>query len=285
MMTKPFNRDSQERVSSHEQVLNVGAHVLPNTFGVLRCVPVLVLFLLTVCASPLLAVPESKDEVDLTTEKQAEPATKSAADKKPAVVDDESIKLPSIEPLREPGDEIDRLERAIKGMRQAQKRISAADTSGETQKIQQQVVKDLQDILALLKKQQQRQKRQSQNQKQDQNQSQSERQKMQQDQTDPQNSGSKKNPDKSGDPRDGRRNDGKSADSQERTDPARAAAEKARRAQMVKDVWGHLPPHVREAMLNSVSEKYLPKYEELVKKYYETLAQKTTTENRKKSGK
>jgi aspartate aminotransferase-like enzyme len=54
---------------------------------------------------------------------------------------------------------------------------------------------------------------------------------------------------------------------------------------LIKDVWGHLPPHVREAMLNSMSEKYLPKYEELVKKYYEALAQKTKTENRKKTGK
>ncbi len=183
--------------------------------------------------------------------------------------------------MRQATEEIDRLERAIDGMREAQKRITAADTSGETQKIQQQVVKDLQDLLAMLKKQQSRHQGQSQSRKRDQNQQQSERQKMQKDQNDPQNSRSKKNSDKSGDPRDSRRNDGKSADSQERTDPARVAAEKARRAQMVKDVWGHLPPHVREAMLNSVSEKYLPKYEELVKKYYEALAE----QNRKKTGK
>jgi hypothetical protein len=251
----------------------------------MRNIAVLALFTLVLCGAPLSAAPEPEDEIDLTAEQQTEPVPKSDTDKKPTAVDDESIKLPAIELLREANDEIDRLERAIEGMRQAQKRISAADTSGETQKIQQQVVHDLESILSLLKKQQQRQKRQSQNQKQDQNQSQSERQKMQKGQTDPQNSSSKKNPEKSGDPRDGRRNEGKSADSEERTDPARAAAEKARRAQMIKDVWGHLPPHVREAMLNSVSEKYLPKYEDLVKKYYETLAQKTTTENRKKSGK
>jgi hypothetical protein len=259
--------------------------VLINPFGVFRHIAALALFLLALCGSPLSAAPESEDEVDLTAEQQTEPATKSDRDKKPVAIDDDSIKTNPLETLREAAQEVDRLERAIEGMRQAQKRISDADTSGETQKIQQQVVKDLQGILALLKKQQQRQQSQSQNQKRDQNQQQSERQKMQKDQTDPQNSGSKKNPDKSGDPRDGRRSDGKSADSQERTDPARAAAEKARRAQMVKDVWGHLPPHVREAMLNSASEKYLPKYEELVKKYYEALAQKTTTENRKKSGK
>jgi len=54
---------------------------------------------------------------------------------------------------------------------------------------------------------------------------------------------------------------------------------------VIETNWGHLPPHVREAMLNSISEKYLPKYEELVKKYYDALAQKRTAENRKKTGK
>jgi|SRR5579863_2963293 len=235
----------------------------------------LVLCLFGLCSSQLLAAPEN--DLDLTTEKQIE------ADPKPAAVDDDEPIKPAavLEALRERDHEIDRLERAIEGMRTAQKRISSADTSGETQKIQDQVVNDLQDILAMLKKQQSRRRGQSQNQKRDQDQQQSERQKMQKDQTDPQNSGSKKNQEKSGDPRDSRRNEGKSADSQELTDAARVVEEKARRAQMVKDVWGHLPPHVREAMLNSVSEKYLPKYEELVKKYYETLAE----QNRKKSGK
>lgn len=237
---------------------------------------VLTILWLAVCGSPLWAAPEAESETESITAEQTEPAAKSEVNPKPPAIDDESVK-PALPEKVHADDEIDRLERAIEGMRQAQKRISAADTSGETQKIQQRVVKDLEDILALLKKQQ-RQRSQPQKQKSDQNQQPSQRQKMQKEQTDPQNSGSKKNPDKPGDPRDGRRNDGKSADSQERTDPARAAAEQARRVQMIKDVWGHLPPHVREAMLNSVSEKYLPKYEELVKKYYEALAEK----NRKK---
>jgi hypothetical protein len=242
-----------------------------------RLLPGLMLFLSIVCGSLLLAAPESDNDADQTTEEQ----TKHDPEPIPAPVDDELVKPASPENVHDADDAIDRLERAIEGMRGAQKRIRAADTGGETQKIQEQVVKDLQDILAMLKKQQNRQQSQSQNQKRDQNQQQSERQKLQQDQTDPQNSGTQKNADKSANSRDGHRNDGKSADSQERTDPARAAAEQARRAQLIKDVWGHLPPHVREAMLNSVSEKYLPKYEELVKKYYEALAET----NRRKPGK
>jgi hypothetical protein len=150
-------------------------------------------------------------------------------------------------------------------MRSAQKRIGASDTSSQTQKIQEQVVQDLEELLALLKKQQSRQNssQQSSNQKQDNQKNQ--RQKMEKGRSDPQNSQSQ------GD----RRNDDKSADSQERTDAARAkAAEDARRAQMLKDVWGHLPPHVREAIRNALRDNYLPKYDDLVKKYYEALAEK-----------
>ena len=50
---------------------------------------------------------------------------------------------------------------------------------------------------------------------------------------------------------------------------------------MIKDVWGHLPPHLREAMQSTFNDKYLPKYEDLVKTYFEALAEK----NRKRTGK
>jgi hypothetical protein len=46
---------------------------------------------------------------------------------------------------------------------------------------------------------------------------------------------------------------------------------------VVKDVWGHLPPHLRDQLLNVYGEKYLPKYEELVRKYYEVLAEQSRT--------
>lgn len=187
----------------------------------------------------------------------------------------------------ESDDEIDRIERAIEGMRSAQQRITGEDTSPQTRKIQQQVVKDLEEVLAFLKKQQQNpqnspQQNQNQNQNQDQEQSQGQRQKLPKGQGDPNNSGSRKAPERGGSPTDGRRTSEKSRESQERTDPARSAArDEARRMQMIKDVWGHLPPHVREALQNAFNEKYLPKYEDLVKKYYEALAEK----NRKQTGK
>jgi hypothetical protein len=133
-----------------------------------------------------------------------------------------------------------------------------------------------------LKKQQGRQSGQpNQNQRDEKDRSQKQRQKVQKGQGNPQNSGNQE----SSDPNDSqgkRRNDDKSADSQELSDAARAkAADESRRAQLIKDVWGHLPPHVRDAMQNAFGEKYLPRYEDLVKKYYEALAEK----NRKRSAK
>jgi hypothetical protein len=215
-------------------------------------------------SAPLAAAPKPADDDVPVAEGPADESAPSA---------DEDELLRAIEAKKAAAEEIDRLERAIEGMRSAQKRIGASDTSAQTQKIQERVVKDLEELLALLKKQQSRQSssQQSPNQKQDPSQK-NQRQKMEKGRGDPQNSESQ------GD----RRNDDKSANSQERTDAARAkAAEDARRAQMIKDVWGHLPPHLREAIRNALRDNYLPKYDDLVKKYYEALAEK----NRKRTGK
>lgn len=193
-----------------------------------------------------------------------------------ASLDDEEL-LKAIAPHAkdDADEEIDRLERAIEGMRRAQERITRSDTSPGTQKVQERVIKDLEDLLSLLKKQQKRRgSSQQKSRRQSESLSEAEREKLRKEQGDPNNS-ARTNPDGSADPNDGRRSNDKSADSQERTDAARAlAAEQARRARMIKDVWGHLPPHVRERIEKSFSEKYLPKYEELVKKYYESLAEK-----------
>ncbi|MFM8580183.1 MAG: hypothetical protein ACKOFW_01640, partial [Planctomycetaceae bacterium] len=50
--------------------------------------------------------------------------------------------------------------------------------------------------------------------------------------------------------------------------------EATKRRSDANDVWGHLPPTVREALQKSFNERYLPKYEELVRRYYESLAEK-----------
>lgn len=50
------------------------------------------------------------------------------------------------------------------------------------------------------------------------------------------------------------------------------AAALARRRALIDEVWGHLPPAMRERLLNVGSEKLLPKYEGLIRRYYEALA-------------
>lgn len=217
-------------------------------------------------------VPEAGDKPP----QPEEPLPDEAAEKP---TDDELLKILDAETRQFADEAQDHLQHAFEGMQAARRRIADEDTGAETQKTQERVVKDLEALLALMKNQQSRgQQRPQQNQPQDKNQGQqqSDRQKMQNGQNDPQNSGTSKSSTKDKGSANDRRQDGPAADAEERTDAARTpTAEQARRMQVIKDVWGHLPPHVREAMLNSVSEKYLPKYEDLVKKYYEDLAEKS----------
>ena len=56
----------------------------------------------------------------------------------------------------------------------------------------------------------------------------------------------------------------------------RSEAEAARLRQhrrLVKEVWGNLPPTLRQKMMNAYDEKTLPKYADLVRRYYEALAE------------
>jgi hypothetical protein len=45
------------------------------------------------------------------------------------------------------------------------------------------------------------------------------------------------------------------------------------REQLLKDFWGHLPPHAREQMLQSNSDEFLPQYELDIERYYRRLSE------------
>ena len=45
------------------------------------------------------------------------------------------------------------------------------------------------------------------------------------------------------------------------------------RFEIVRDAWGHLPPRLRDQILNAGSDRYLPEYDSLVRRYFESLAQ------------
>jgi hypothetical protein len=62
-------------------------------------------------------------------------------------------------------------------------------------------------------------------------------------------------------------------DSTTRLDQSNApAADKADIEELVKGLWGHLPERSREQMLQSFSDEFLPKYELEIEQYYESLS-------------
>ncbi|REJ96997.1 MAG: hypothetical protein DWQ34_00800 [Planctomycetota bacterium] len=51
-----------------------------------------------------------------------------------------------------------------------------------------------------------------------------------------------------------------------------SATEVEQRLDLATSVWGHLPPRKRDRMQGAFSERFLPAYDELVRRYYEALA-------------
>jgi len=230
-------------------------------------------------------------------------ATSNKADSAGTAADDELSEddlIEQIDPNRRPplAEARERLEQAIEKMRTAKDRLTQSDTGDDTRKLQTQAADDLQKILDLLQQppppsqsssqnqnqqQQQQQQRQQQNQQQRQNQSRS-RSQQQRQQRQQQQSGSRRQRQQNRNrqlaqqqpqPQPGGERNENPQDSQDKLDPAQQkAAEEARRRAVANDVWGHLPPNVREALQKSFNERYLPKYEDLVRRYYESLAEK-----------
>src|SRR5262245_3196213 len=109
----------------------------------------------------LAAAPKPADDDDLPVAEG--PVDEPAKSAEVSVPDEDDELLRAMEAKKAADEEIDRLERAIEGMRTAQKRIDSADTGSATQKIQEGIVRDLEQLLALLKKQQSRQSSSQQN--------------------------------------------------------------------------------------------------------------------------
>lgn len=66
--------------------------------------------------------------------------------------------------------------------------------------------------------------------------------------------------------------DNPARDSTARTKDREAAKVDGPRLQeRLKDVWGHLPPHLRQQMEQSANEEFLPKYETEISDYYRSL--------------
>lgn len=155
------------------------------------------------------------------------------------------------------------LESAIKGMRNAQRRIDDNDSSLETRQLQLGVVKDLEQLIKRL--QEQLAKPRS-----------GDGASRRPQKADPNEQNL--DPSKPAEPKPGDGNKtspDKSAESTDKTREAENVAKKilVHRKEMVSKVWGHLPPNLRQQLLNAYSDTYLPKYDDLVRRYFSALAE------------
>ncbi|QDU07855.1 hypothetical protein [Gimesia aquarii] len=152
------------------------------------------------------------------------------------------------------------VELIIEEMKRAGKLLQDQQTGQQTQKIQQQVVENIQKLIHEIESASKVSLQQS-NPKQDQPQNTKQKTQQQKD-----GMGQKKIPQPS---------QGPARQSSERQEKGLVTPGSLTKSNgHIKDTWGHLPPAVRQQLLNVYTEKFLPKYEEQVRRYYEALAEK-----------
>ncbi len=168
------------------------------------------------------------------------------------------------------------IETAVAGMRSASERLQESRTDEETRKIQEQVVRDLQKLIDLAE-QSQKQKPKSPPPSQPPPQDQQNQDNKNSDQSPQSNEDNQQPQPQNGEPETSQQPQGsdRSRESSEDANQTAAggAASPPDRQHLMRDVWGHLPPAVRKKLLNMTGDKYLPKYEDLRKRYFESLAE------------
>lgn len=134
-------------------------------------------------------------------------------------------------------------------MKQVEQRIADARSDEKTQRLQHEISDDLSKLIAELERQCSQCKQQS-----------SSSSRQQSNRPKPGSSAAQQVSDKP------------AQDSSTRTKPKETAkVDPARLQEMLKDVWGHLPPHMRQQMEQSANEEFLPKYELEIAEYFRSL--------------
>ena len=228
--------------------------------------------------------PSEKQEPPVRLKKKARPPEPPGEDKKPEKQPEKKPEPPETrkaEPPRkedEPKEEVDpgmaQLEekakeaaaRIAKNMKASEDRLAQKDPGDATQQIQQDILKDLDSLIERSKRQQQQQQQQSSSsQTQEQKQRQQARQQRQQRNRQVRN---QNRPDQQ--PKE---------DQQQAKNPLGGdkggKEEKDNLADLYKDVWGHLPETLRMEMDQYARERFMPRYSELLKQYYTTIAEKS----------
>jgi len=144
-------------------------------------------------------------------------------------------------------------------MRTVEELISRRDTSEKTQRMQQQIVDDIQRLIEEMKK------------------------KCaggQCNNSSPSSSSQNNDPKSASKAGSGENRGGSKPARESELRVGRSDENDARLAQvmdMLKQVWGHLPARVREQMQSGMAEEFLPKYERLIEQYYQRLAEERGT--------
>jgi hypothetical protein len=235
---------------------------------------------------PPLLKKKKKDDEKPAPKKDAEPKEKVEPREKVKPKDDEPEPREKVRPRDDVPADPDAdpkavLERISKNIRESEDRLRKKDTGDGTQQVQRDIVKDMDSLIQRIKQQQQQQ--------QDQNDS--------KDQQDPRNQNGQKNA------KNGGSQQQQSASSQRQrrskgdrqgtnSDPNNdshktqgnngkdggdgrgTAGGLDKKADIFKDIWGHLPEMMRQEMDAYSREQFAAKYSEMLKQYYQTIAEK-----------
>lgn len=188
-------------------------------------------------------------------EKQAPATGESPPIKKPGRSDLDDDLLDGLEGEDVmPGSENENpLLRLNERMKQVERRIAETRSDEKTQRLQQEIADDLSKLIEQLQQQNQKSKSPSQSPRQQ------------------QTTGTKPAAQSADQPND-KPGDKPARDSTQHTKERGAAkVDGARLQERLKDVWGHLPPHLRQQMEQSANEEFLPKYETEISEYYRSL--------------
>jgi len=178
----------------------------------------------------------------------------------------------------------DELDETVASMREVSRRLDKLNLSDDTEQLQTGIVSNIDALIEKLRKLPPPSSSSSDSSDKDQSDSEStsqgqKKEPKQSPQQSPQNQqGSDSSSGSAPQPKTGKA--GESTEQNLRQARERAAA-LARRRALIDEVWGHLPPAMRERLLNVGSEKLLPKYEGLIRRYYEALAEPDRADSRR----
>ena len=162
-------------------------------------------------------------------------------------------------------------------MQNAQARLSRRDAGAETRAAQEQVIKELQKLIDAA-----RQNSQNSQSSQQQQQRSGSQQKSSSPQNESQSQGSPAAHDVAGATADRGRGPGGAADRRKRPESAKNPPNVQH--PLFCEVWGHLPPALRERVPADFSETILPAYDDVVRRYFEALLDESSSSSAASKG-